>query len=667
MAAEPDRERYVQYEPGHSLRKMFPQDKIPLMQMEHLRQLDFMIGRGLSYEGTVNSFLQQLYLNESMRPLKMRDSMVILLDREGALVQDGGIWSLIFAPEERETLSLSPEEDLFPIYEEMLGKVDSGEMSRIVLPQISERALLNNTGHFVILDTYARQQSGGYLSVAKELVKNGTDRLFSHVPVLKCGALSTLDVNEIESYNTIRELIQDYVLQYDSRTDGSPIQPLSVAVFGAPGSGKSFGIKELAKSIGRFRIATLNCSQFESIHALFAALDAELQETKNETPAASTRGTKNDTPAASMKETRNTGTGGEESEEDKPRIPLIFFDEFDSSLNGVDRGWLKYFLAPMQDGEYTLNGRTRTIDAAVFIFAGGTAETFAQFVPKDADGEAAFRNAKGPDFISRLKGTLDIKGPNAADVRDRRHIIRRALLLRELIIRKFPAVYDEKTGQINISGGLLSSLLRVSEYRHGARSIEFILAMSRLAGEKRFTPSCLPPMEQLDIHLDIRDFSNKIMFEQMIGDGLELLAKRIFENALTEKGEKPDWALAGEDVREHYRGRIRFLGERLVDPRSSIGVRRIIPEAPDSIAVLEGKDLETFSDWFQQAYVQEKITEGWKYDAVEDDELLRSPFLVSYSQLPDEKKTEIQTDIAKYIKYLRGLGFELFRRPYHIL
>jgi hypothetical protein len=38
-------------------------------------------------------------------------------------------------------------------------------------------------------------------------------------------------------------------------------------------------------------------------------------------------------------------------------VPLVFFDEFDSSLNKEPYGWLKYFLAPMEDGKSELPGR----------------------------------------------------------------------------------------------------------------------------------------------------------------------------------------------------------------------------------------------------------------------------------------------------------------------
>lgn len=48
MRVKMEIENFSQYEPGHSLRRAFAKDKVPLLQMEHLRQLDFMISRGLT-------------------------------------------------------------------------------------------------------------------------------------------------------------------------------------------------------------------------------------------------------------------------------------------------------------------------------------------------------------------------------------------------------------------------------------------------------------------------------------------------------------------------------------------------------------------------------------------------------------------------------------------
>ena len=60
---------------------------------------------------------------------------------------------------------------------------------------------------------------------------------------------------------------------------------------------------------------------------------------------------------------------------------------------------------------------------------------------------------------------------------------------------------------------MLSALLSVSEYRHGSRSLEFILDMSRLTEVNRFTPACLPIDEQPDIHLDVTDFRKRLSYE----------------------------------------------------------------------------------------------------------------------------------------------------------
>ena len=147
--------------------------------------------------------------------------------------------------------------------------------------------------------------------------REGTDHLFRHVPVCRYRVLSTVDLGEIENYHAIKTLLDEYIYAYDHRDAGEDApKPISIAVFGPPGSGKSFGVKQIALSRGRFRITSLNLSQYDSVPQLFHALHQALRY-------------------------------------EDGLIPLIFFDEFDSELGGVSRGWLKYFLAPMQDGEDT--------------------------------------------------------------------------------------------------------------------------------------------------------------------------------------------------------------------------------------------------------------------------------------------------------------------------
>ena len=92
---------------------------------------------------------------------------------------------------------------------------------------------------------------------------------------------------------------------------------------------------------------------------------------------------------------------------------------------------------------------------------------------------------------------------------DRCAIIRRGMLLREQIFRRFPGIRGEDGKTVRISRCLVSAMLRVSEYRHGTRSMELILGMSCLSGVNRFTPSCLPMEEQLNLHLDADDFRRK--------------------------------------------------------------------------------------------------------------------------------------------------------------
>jgi len=235
--------------------------------------------------------------------------------------------------------------------------------------------------------------------IAYDIVKKGETAALKYVPVGNFGKLKTVDRAEIESFQSIKNLIHEYVNSQRSA------RPLSIAVFGPPGSGKSFAVTEVAKSIAPGRVVRLefNVSQFRSpsdlINAFHRIRDCAL----------------------------------------KGIIPLVFFDEFDSPFEDK-LGWLKYFLSPMQDGSFRDNESVHPIGKSIFVFAGGTNNTFQDFSTDDST--SAFKNAKGPDFLSRLRGYVNILGPNPADPDDTVFVIRRAMLLRSLLERMRLSAYS---------------------------------------------------------------------------------------------------------------------------------------------------------------------------------------------------------------------------------
>ena len=65
------------------------------------------------------------------------------------------------------------------------------------------------------------------------------------LPIERIGAWSSIDRTEIESMRSVRNIIREYLQQ--PRLS----RPLSLAVFGPPGSGKSFAIKQMARQWGK--------------------------------------------------------------------------------------------------------------------------------------------------------------------------------------------------------------------------------------------------------------------------------------------------------------------------------------------------------------------------------------------------------------------------------
>lgn len=480
-------------------------------------------------------------------------------------------------------------------------------------------------------------QCGSHLSrIALELVTDGVPRELATVPAAEFGGLNTIDRREIESFRAIRTLLQEYI---DTPT---PPRPLCIAVFGAPGSGKSFGVKQVAKSFPKGTIATsgltFNVSQFESPGDI----------------------------AKSLHKVRDVALTGQ--------VPLVFFDEFDSSHGDQALGWLKYFLMPMQDGEFKDGEAIHPVGKAIFVFAGGTSSTYEEFAAGrnfkiSASGEDAaaadrqFKDVKGPDFLSRLRGFVNIAGPNPVGT-DNQAILRRAKLIRPFIERGAPNILDGARARIDEH--LVYALLHVSRYRHGIRSIEAIFDMSRLAGLEQFQRAALPPQSQLDMHVPAQEFLEILH----LGPALNTIAEQIHANYIRRHKDRKSaddpamssWEKLAENVREsnrqqaaHIPLKLRHIAKGFVPNPGTFRNEEFDVDTVEKLAILE-----------HDRWMAERIMDGWRYAAQRDHARKRSPYLVSWDELaklegnPQEWDREAVRDIPEI---LQNAGWQIIDLP----
>ena len=288
-------------------------------------------------------------------------------------------------------------------------------------------------------------QSAEYelLKIAKDIALKGVDEVLNKridnqvvwAPVVNIkDGFKVIDRRELESYRAVYQLLKKPAKNPQKR-------PTSIAVFGPPGSGKSFLVKSIADSldIENLERHDVNVAKMSDSKELIKKLE-EIKEKIHKAP---------------------------------DRVDLIFFDEFDSTYNGIELGWIKYFLPYMEDW---YDPQTWEIKKAkdhakegklIFVFAGGTSTNYLDFTREDLSiseqQKAQFKMAKGPDFVSRLLGHVNILGPNRVDEFDDLYVLRRALLLRNTLTQ---ALGNDLTDKIEDK--VIEKLLTVSSYKHGA-------------------------------------------------------------------------------------------------------------------------------------------------------------------------------------------------------
>lgn len=415
------------------------------------------------------------------------------------------------------------------------------------------------------------------VSTGIDVVLRGVEVALKPVPKATYGKYTTADRDEIERVNSIRNLIVGYL---ENQNDA---RPLSFAVFGPPGSGKSFAVKQLMRDIAGGTAVSLefNLSQIKDL--------AELHQSFHSVRDASIQN----------------------------RTPFVFWDEFDTG----DLKWLKDFLAPMQDAVFQSGGVQHSFGKAIFVFAGGTAENLAEFNLKKSDPKhEAFQKAKGPDFVSRLRGHIDVKGPNPEKgAACYAHIIRRAILLRKLLEGAAPQLIAPQTKYLAMDAGIARAFLTAGEYIHGARSLEAVVTMSNLARANYYGLAQLPTRDLLDMHVSA-DFRNKTR-ELALGPGeVDYLAKVTHEAyiAAQSSGSPPNpYATSFEQLtpakQESTRASVRATLVALI----ALGCRleRTAPGAPRVTAVPPGKD-KTLKRLEHDRWLREVLLGGWAWNKV---------------------------------------------------
>jgi len=480
---------------------------------------------------------------------------------------------------------------------------------------------------------------GEAAEIARHIVQIGPSAALARVPTASFGRLITADRQEIESFRAITNLLNEYF-----RTPQT--KPWCIGVFGPHGSGKAFAATQVAERAAKGRPVIrleYNLSQFTDIQTLSTAF----QTIRDHTLAG--------------------------------KLPMVFFDTFDAAF-GVKLGWLRHFLNSMQRGKFLDNGKEHPLGNAVFFFIASSYSTFAEFAepidsPADDSDREAFYAAKGPDFISSLRGYIDILGSDCADPKeDRMYPIRRALLLRALLEKREPQL---KVGErIIIDDAVLNGLLSIPKYHHGARSLEMILAMSTVSGRSEFERAALPPESQLNLHVDAKAFMNLVRYPRLSEKLRELIAieldtvwKQLRRGmAVTAKDretlEQDTAMLPWDDMREQHKEPTRSQADDIPHKLRMVNCY-MAKEARGSRAAVKAftsAELDILAEREHERWNAQRLQKQWRSVPQEASERKRSN-LIPWRDLDQELKDQnrAMVECIPKILVLPSVGYQIYR------
>lgn len=473
-----------------------------------------------------------------------------------------------------------------------------------------------------------RRSSDRYslVGLAAAVARRGSPE-YQRLPHVAFGSTVTTERREIEMLRNIRHRMEMY-----RRRPELGERPLTIGVFGPPGAGKSRAVKEIAhKLFGPKAWLEFNLSQFRDETDLIGALH----------------------------QVRDRVLAG--------HVPVAFWDEFDAE----ELKWLRYLLAPLQDGRFQAGPLTHWVGRSVFVFAGGTADSRRDF-GREREGlsELTLRQRKVPDFISRLDAHYDVSGPNpqvGEAAPDAGYALRRALLIRGQLRL-------EPDAELAIDPDLLRALLLVPTYRHGARSLEKLLHALHPGNGAMMRLSDLPSRAQLEAFVDAKAFMEIIEQNRAFAasGAPERIAPEIHAAYQRfQRANKYPIRTAFEPEYSNLDEAARFdniaAARRAPAVLGAVGLGLQASDEPVTIdaAITEyiSHNVDRLAEAEHNGWWETRRNNGWSKGEVASDERREHPAMVPYDQLSLQAKCRARALVAGMPERLAAAGFRIVRLP----
>ncbi|MBL0126073.1 MAG: hypothetical protein IPP83_01170 [Flavobacteriales bacterium] len=467
---------------------------------------------------------------------------------------------------------------------------------------------------------------------AMDYVRRGNTGMLGGTPMVAFGALLTVDRDEIEQYRDLHRNVRAYLSKPGKK-------PLSFGVFGAPGSGKSFGVEQIADSLGpAVKWTVKNFSEYVTKEDMVRALHA----------------------------LRDVSIRGS--------TPFVLIDEFDSTLQGEPYGWFRHWLAPLNDGVFKDGDIEHPLGPAVLVFTGGTSSSFAEFRAHSKGGDPPLpeqaekaRERKLPDMASRLEEHIDVKGvSHRPDEPDGLHVARRAVVLRSLLLRAFGLKEEKgKPVHIPIAGDVLFALLNVPTFRGNTRSLQKLIAACDPGSAGKLTRARIPSTHSLDNYVDPHQFTTLMETYDAFDDVYDELAEMIHERWRTQqdpadtKSANVPWDVLPEEYRASNRHQAMDMIRKL--EIMGYGYEKLDGPAGTPIAFTPD-EVEAMARLEHDRWMKEKLAAGWVYGPERDNDLRIHTMLRPYDALSEPEKEMDREPVRNIPGDLMKVGYRVVEK-----